>query len=83
MATHPRILAWEVHGQRSLAGYSPRSHRVRHDSTAQHDAAPHTRTGGQLKHAGLLGSSAQIRLTISGSGKYIPAEFRDQLEFAE
>ena len=26
MATHSRILAWEIHGQRSLAGYSPRSH---------------------------------------------------------
>ena len=23
MATHSRILAWEIHGQRSLAGYSP------------------------------------------------------------
>ena len=24
MTTHPSILAWESHGQRSLAGYSPR-----------------------------------------------------------
>ena len=23
MATHPSILAWEIHGQRSLVGYSP------------------------------------------------------------
>ena len=23
MATHSSILAWEIHGQRSLAGYSP------------------------------------------------------------
>ena len=23
MATHPSILAWEIHGQRSLMGYSP------------------------------------------------------------
>ena len=23
MATHSNILAWEIHGQRSLAGYSP------------------------------------------------------------
>ena len=23
MATHASILAWEIHGQRSLAGYSP------------------------------------------------------------
>ena len=25
------ILAWNPHGQRSLAGYSPWGHRVRHD----------------------------------------------------
>ena len=24
MATHSSILAWRIHGQRSLAGYSPR-----------------------------------------------------------
>ena len=29
MATHSSILAWEI-SQRSLAGYSPCSHRVRH-----------------------------------------------------
>ena len=23
MATHPSILAWRIHGQRSLVGYSP------------------------------------------------------------
>ena len=27
MATHSSILAWEIHGQRSLAGYSPWGHR--------------------------------------------------------
>ena len=27
----PSILAWNPHGQRSLAGYSPWGHRVRHD----------------------------------------------------
>ena len=27
MATHSSILAWEIHGQRSLAGYSPRGHK--------------------------------------------------------
>ena len=27
MATHSCILAWKIHGQRSLAGYSPWSHR--------------------------------------------------------
>ena len=26
MATHSRTLAWRIHGQRSLAGYSPRGH---------------------------------------------------------
>ena len=25
MATHPSILAWRIHGQRSLVGYSPDS----------------------------------------------------------
>ena len=27
MATHSSILAWEIHGQRSLAGYSPWVHK--------------------------------------------------------
>ena len=27
METHSSILAWESHGQRSLAGYSPKSHK--------------------------------------------------------
>ena len=27
MATHSSILAWRIHGQRSLAGYSPWSHK--------------------------------------------------------
>ena len=31
MATHSRILAWRIHGQRSLVGYSPWGHRVGHD----------------------------------------------------
>ena len=35
MATHPSILAWKVHGQRSLAGYRPWGRRVGHNSTAQ------------------------------------------------
>ena len=30
-ASHSTILAWEIHGQRSLAGYSPWGRRVRHD----------------------------------------------------
>ena len=31
MATNSSILAWKIHGQRSLADYSSWSHRVRHD----------------------------------------------------
>ena len=32
MVTHSSITAWEIHGQRSLVGYSPWGHkRVRHD----------------------------------------------------
>ena len=31
VATHPRIVAWRPHGQRSLACYSPRGHRVGHN----------------------------------------------------
>ena len=27
MASHSSILAWEIHGQRSLAGYSPWGHK--------------------------------------------------------
>ena len=33
MATHSSLLAWEIHGRRSLAGYSPWVHRVRNDWT--------------------------------------------------
>ena len=31
MATHSSVLAWEIHGQRSLAGYSPWGPRVGQD----------------------------------------------------
>ena len=31
MATHSSILAWRIHGQRSLVGYSPWGRRVGHD----------------------------------------------------
>ena len=27
MATHSSILAWRIHGQRNLAGYSPWGHK--------------------------------------------------------
>ena len=37
MATHSRILDWgESHRQRSMVGYSPWGHRVRHDFTNEH-----------------------------------------------
>ena len=44
MATHSSILAWELHGQRSLEGYSPQGHkRVRHDLvTKQRQLLAHT-----------------------------------------
>ena len=35
MATHSSILAWRIHGQRSLVGYSPWGCRVRHDSVTE------------------------------------------------
>ena len=31
MATHSSFLAGESHGQRSLVGYSPWGHKVKHD----------------------------------------------------
>ena len=42
MATHSSIPAWEIHGQRSLAGHSPWvGKRVRHDLvTKQKNNAP-------------------------------------------
>ena len=41
VATHSSILAWEPHGQRSLAGYSPRGHkRVRHDLATEQQHFP-------------------------------------------
>ena len=36
MATHADILVWEIHGQKSLVGYSPWGHkRVGHDSATK------------------------------------------------
>ena len=36
MATHTNILVWEIHGQKSLVGYSPWGHkRVGHDSATK------------------------------------------------
>ena len=36
MATHSSILGWKFYGQRSLAGYNPWGHRVRHDWACMH-----------------------------------------------
>ena len=42
MATHSRILAWEIQWQRSLAGYSPRGRkRVGHDLATKERQPPH------------------------------------------
>ena len=44
MAAHSSIFAWESHGQRSLAGYSPWGcETVRHNEKA-HTHTPHTQT---------------------------------------
>ena len=36
MATHSNILAWRIPMDRSLAGYSPWGHKVRHEWAAKH-----------------------------------------------
>ena len=50
MTTHASTLAWKSHGQRSLAGYSPWSHRrVRHDLAINNNKTlviPYTPKGG-------------------------------------
>ena len=41
-ATHSGILAWEIHGQRSLAGYNPRGHKgVGRDSVTKQQQQQH------------------------------------------
>ena len=45
MAIHSSILAWRIHGQRSLVGYSPRG-RKESDTTEQlHLTSPHPHMG--------------------------------------
>ena len=45
MATHSSILAWRnPHRQRSLAGYSPWGHRVRHNWVTTHSTGMEQRT---------------------------------------
>ena len=40
MAIHSNILAWESHGRRSVAGYSPQNNnRVGHDSVTKEQAS--------------------------------------------
>ena len=43
MATHSSILAWRIHGQRSLAGYSPRV--CKQSDTTEAAEHAHTRWG--------------------------------------
>ena len=41
MPTHSSTLAWEIHGQRILAGYSPWGHnRVGHNLATKHQHSP-------------------------------------------
>ena len=40
MANHASILAWEIHGQRSLSGYSPGNCKVRHDLATKLPPSP-------------------------------------------
>ena len=35
MATHSRILAWRIHGQRSLVGYNPRPWGCKESDTTE------------------------------------------------
>ena len=39
MATHSRVLACRIPWTRSLVGYSPQSHRVRHNAPTEHSIA--------------------------------------------
>ena len=49
MATHSNILAWEIHGQRSLPEYSSWSHKES-DTTEQNTHTHiHTHTGNKLE----------------------------------
>ena len=36
MVTHSSILAWRIHGQRSLVGYSPQAHKELNMTKAEH-----------------------------------------------
>ena len=38
MATHSSILAWEIHGQRSLVGYGPWSHKELEDFATKYQS---------------------------------------------
>ena len=37
MAKHSSVPAWEIPWTRSLAGYCPKGHRVRHDRVTEHE----------------------------------------------
>ena len=42
MATHSSILAWSIHGQRSLAGYNPWGHEESDTTKCTHTTHTHT-----------------------------------------
>ena len=50
-AIHSSILAWEIHGQRSLTRYSPRSHKiVGHNLATKHHHLISLHVDGHLVH---------------------------------
>ena len=75
MATHFSILAWRIHGQRSLAGYSPWGHKESHTTEAtEHTHASENLdpTGEEHTHACLLpeqgkGSRLKLPRALAGS----------------
>ena len=57
MATHPIILAWEIHGGRSLAGYSPWGHN-------ELDTTEHSHTWATNSGAVSSGGDLNFRLPV-------------------
>jgi len=62
MATHSSIFAWKCHGQRSLAGYSPRGRKESDTLSSQTHTHTHTRT--RLIHNAVLVSVVQQSETV-------------------
>ena len=60
MATHPSILAWEIHGRRSLAGYSPWGHNELDTTEHSHRWATHNGAQSVLETTSILGSLSEV-----------------------